>query len=88
MTSSWFVPLLCRGTTEAALNGKRLLHPSPLTQQMGGTQNMEGCTSEVVAVKPLINTEFTTSLAALLPVENTGLRLTEHIFVYFCGYTK
>lgn len=44
----------------------------PLTpEQMGRTWNMEGFTSEVVTVKPLINTEFTTSLATLLPVEKS-----------------
>lgn len=31
--------------------------------------NLEGFASEVVTVKALINTEFTTSLATLLPVE-------------------
>lgn len=44
----------------------------PLTpEQMGRAQNMEGFTSEVVTVKPLINAEFTTSLATLLPVEKS-----------------
>ena len=44
----------------------------PLTpEQMGGTWSLEGFTSEVVTVKPLINTEFTTSLATLLPVEKS-----------------
>lgn len=37
---------------------------------MGGIWSSEGFTSEVVTVKPLINTEFTTSLAMQLPVEN------------------
>lgn len=31
--------------------------------------DVDGFVSEVVTVKPLINTEFTTSLAMLLPVE-------------------
>lgn len=42
----------------------------PLTpQQMERRRDLDGFVSEVVTVKPLINTEFTTSLAMLLPVE-------------------
>lgn len=37
---------------------------------MGRIWSSEGFTSEVVTVKPLINTEFTTSLAMQLPVES------------------
>lgn len=45
--------------------------PNLLTpQQMGRVWSSEGFTSEVVTVKPLINTEFTTSLATQLPVES------------------
>ncbi|KAM7388723.1 hypothetical protein PAMP_024880 [Pampus punctatissimus] len=50
---------------------------------MGRIWSSEGFTSEVVTVKPLINTEFTTSLATQLPVESDQPWMSTPLSIHF-----
>lgn len=64
----------CRfgATAKLVLNIERLFPPSNLSHhnRWGRIWSLEGFTSEVVTMRPLINAEFNTSLATQLPVES------------------
>lgn len=82
--SDGFATLLFRAFSEVCFKCGASVPPpnTPHTRTDGENMEPGRFTLEVVTVKPLINTEFTTSLATQLPVENSQCWMSNPLSIH------